>query len=101
MKMFASVVLLALVSNGAWSGEVGAYDQSLSEAPSSFDVAVAEIGASNRWDSRQGEFRVVPATTADTKQLNKLDQHLDAINAKMNAELTALIEQKVAQSLRF
>jgi len=99
MKYLAAV-LLALLSNGVLASEVGALDPSTSNAPSSFDVAIAEIGASDRWEA-PSSFSVVPVELASSHQVENLDEQMAAINAHINDQLNALIEQKVAQSLQF
>jgi len=101
MKIFASFALFALVSNSVFAGEVGALDPSISKAPSSFDVAIAEIGASDRWETRSNDFRVVPVESATSRQVRALNKQLDTIHGEMNSELNELIELKVTQSLRY
>ncbi|TVZ41740.1 hypothetical protein P886_1088 [Alteromonadaceae bacterium 2753L.S.0a.02] len=98
MNKLASVIALALLSNVAVSGEVGALDPQNSSA-SSFDVALAEIGSSNRWVATD-DFRVVPVETVNQREIAELNAHMNRINSTISEELTALIEQKTAQSLR-
>ncbi|WP_018278107.1 histidine kinase [Teredinibacter turnerae] len=98
MNKLASIALVALLSNVAVSGEVGALDPQNSSA-SSYDVALAEIGSSKSWVATD-DFRVVPVETVNSRQEAELNAHMISVNSKVNNSLNALIEQKVAQSLR-
>ncbi|WP_185234176.1 histidine kinase [Teredinibacter franksiae] len=99
MNYFAKFVFVALLSNSVVAGEVGALDPESSSVASAYDVALAEIGTSDRWDTQFDNFRVVPVESASSRQMELLNQHLNTINAEINAKMNALIEEKVASSL--
>lgn len=100
MKTYTAALFFALVANSVIAGEVGALDPETSKAPSSFDVALAEIGASDRWEINADEFSVVPVGSASSRQLKTLNKHVGTINAKVSSQLAELIEVRVSQSLR-
>ncbi|WP_185906559.1 histidine kinase [Teredinibacter haidensis] len=96
MKIFAKVMLFALISNSVIAGEVGALDPEISKA-ASYDVALVEIGASDRWETRSDN--VAPVESASSRQMKRMNAHLDTINATMNIELDKLVEKKLEITL--
>ncbi|WP_188152035.1 histidine kinase [Teredinibacter waterburyi] len=102
MKTLAfGIFLLALVVGNVESGEVGAFDPRIDSTTSSIDVALAEIGASGSWETRQDEFQVVPNRTIGRRDMAKLNKHLSQINTQVSSTLDDLIEQRTLESLRF
>jgi len=100
MKLY-SALFFVLVANSVFAGEVGALDPESSKVASSFDVAIAEIGASNSWESEVNNFSVVPAENASTRQVKALNEHMGAINNQVNERLSDLIEAKVSEAFSF
>lgn len=101
MKFYSAALLFALVANSVFAGEVGALDPETSKVSSSFDVALAEIGASDRWETDADSFSVVPVESASSRQVKTLNEHMGTINAEVSSNLTDLIEVKVTQALSF
>ncbi|WP_045856462.1 hypothetical protein [Teredinibacter purpureus] len=99
MKTFAALIALALVSNGVIAGEVGALDPRTSKAALSVNVALAEIGTSDRWESLLDNY--VVQENVSSRQLKKLYAHIDSINTTMNSELSILVEKTVKASLQY
>jgi len=100
MKSY-SALILALMANIAFAGEVGALDPDSSTVASGYDAAASEIGASNRWEADVKTVNIVPAEKASTLQVNSLNEHMGAINNQVNNSLSDLIEVKVNEALSF
>lgn len=97
MKNVVAVLLLALSSNVALAGEVGAPNPQLAgSAPSIWEVAIAETGTSISWAE-------VPFSSnkANAHQMAEVKSQIDSINQSMNTALKAALEDKLLRSLEF
>jgi len=97
MKKVIAILLVAASSGVALASEVGAPNPQLAgSAPSIWEVAIAETGASISWAE-------VPfsSNTANAHQMAELKSQIDHFNQSMNTALEAAIDEKLLRRLEY
>ena len=85
---------LALSSAAVFAGDVGAPSPKVNIAPTNIAVAIAETGVSTNWATQP------IGSNSETRQIKEFNRHVEDINAKIQMDLEAKINEQIENQLQ-
>ncbi len=98
-KQLVSLIVLALVSNAGIASDVGAPNPQLGSTTTQNEVgiSVVETGASTSWANQP--VNLTGDSYISVHQMKEFNARVDQINNELNAKLTKMVEDLLAESI--
>ena len=89
-----AIVAFALSSTSVFAGDVGAPSPKVNIAPTNIAMAIAETGVSTNWATQP------IGSNTKTRQIEEFNRHVEDINAKIQMDLEAKINEQIENQLQ-